>query len=381
MEIKKQQRVALSTIFFLSGFCFSSWASRIATIKSFFDFNEAELGNLLMVLPISSLIGLPISTWLVSRFNSRIPLLFSFISYSLALLFIGFAKNQLVLIGAIALFAFSMRILNIAMNTQAITLQNKFNKKINGSFHGLWSLGGIVGVGFSSLLIKLKVGIETHLTTVFVFILILAITAYKFLLSKDRSTKGNKLIIGKPDPFIYYLGMLIFLAAVCEGGMYDWSGVYFREVLEEEVFTIGYLLFMVFMTFSRFYSDYLIEKIGMQNAYILSALFVSLGVTIAIVFSYFWPSIIGFCIVGFGVASIFPMTFTLAGTSKKYSTAMAISIITTYGIAGMFVGPPLIGYLAHAFSLKTAFVVFIFSGLMIIPISQLFFKHQKNQEE
>ncbi len=334
-----------------------------------------------MVLPISSLIGLPISTWLVSRFNSRIPLLFSFVSYSLALMLIGFARTPEFLIVCIALFAFSMRILNIAMNTQAITVQKKYSKKINGSFHGLWSFGGIAGVGFSSLLIKFKVAIETHLTIVFIIALLLAIVVYKFLLSNDRTTKGNKLIIGKPDPFIYYLGILIFLAAVCEGGMYDWIGVYFKEVLHEEVFTIGYFLFMIFMTFSRFFSDYLIEKIGMQKTYFFSALLVSLGISIALVFPYFWSSIIGFSVVGFGIATIFPVTFTLAGTSNKYSTGMAISIITTYGILGVFVGPPLIGYLAHAFNLKSAFIVFVFCGLMLIPVSYLFFRHQKRQEK
>jgi len=379
METKKQQRIALSIIFFLSGFCFSSWASRIPTIKTFFTLNEVELGNLLMVLPISSLIGLPVSTWLVSRFNSRTPLLFSFIFYASALVVIGFAKTPLVLIGSVALFAFSMRILNIAMNTQAITLQKKFDKKINGSFHGLWSAGGIVGVGFASLLIKFKVSIENHLTLIFILSLVLVFGAYKFLLKNDRTSKGNKLIIGKPDPFIYYLGLLIFLAAICEGGMYDWSGVYFKEVLHEEVFTMGYLLFMVFMTFSRFYSDYLIERIGIEKTYILSALLVSFGIITALIFPYFWPSLIGFCVVGFGIATIFPITFTLAGTSNKYSPAMVISIITTYAILGMFLGPPLIGYLAHTFSLKISFIVFVFAGLMVIPISQLFFRYQKNQ--
>jgi len=58
---------------------------------------------------------------------------------------------------------------------------------------------------------------------------------------------------------------------------------------------------------------------------------------------------------------------------------MVISIITTYAILGMFLGPPLIGYLAHTFSLKISFIVFVFAGLMVIPISQLFFKHQKKQ--
>ena len=71
------------------------------------------------------------------------------------------------------------------------------------------------------------------------------------------------------------------------------------------------------------------------------------------------------------------MTYTLAGTSDKYSAGMAISIIATYGIMGMFIGPPLIGYLSHAFNLKISFILFIFSGLMLIPVSIRFFQLQK----
>ena len=70
------------------------------------------------------------------------------------------------------------------------------------------------------------------------------------------------------------------------------------------------------------------------------------------------------------------MTFALAGTSKKYSPGMAIAIVSTFGIVGMFVGPPLIGYLAHAFGLQKAFLIFVVGGFLIIPISRLFFKTQ-----
>jgi len=74
------------------------------------------------------------------------------------------------------------------------------------------------------------------------------------------------------------------------------------------------------------------------------------------------------------------MTFTLAGNSAKYSPGMAISIIATYSIAGMLVGPPLIGYLAHAFGLRLAFVTFAVAGLTLVPISRLFFNYVgKNQ--
>jgi MFS family permease len=75
------------------------------------------------------------------------------------------------------------------------------------------------------------------------------------------------------------------------------------------------------------------------------------------------------------------MTYLLAGTSRKYSPGMAISIIATYGIAGMLLGPPLIGYISHAFNLRISFIAFALSGIMLIPISQIFFKHQRSLPE
>lgn len=380
MEPRLKQRIALSVYFFISGFGFASWASRIPTLKTLFDLNEAELGNLLLVMPVSSLVGLPISGWLVSRFDSRLPLLVSFIFFSIALALIGFSGNLWVLIAAIFLFSFSMRIVNIAMNTQSITLQKSFVKKIIGSFHGIWSTGGLAGVGFSTLIISMEVSMGTHLLIVAIITLVAGVFSYSFLLKKDRVTQGNKLNFKKPDKFIVYLGLLVFFAAICEGGMFDWSGVYFKEVVKEEVFTTGYLIFMVFMALSRFLSDRIIEKIGMERMYVMSSSVIVTGIALMIILPYFWPAVVGFSLVGLGVAAIFPMTFALAGTSEKYSPGMAISIIATYAIIGMLLGPPLIGYLAHLFNLKVSFLLLLFSGLMLIPISQLFFRHRRSRK-
>lgn len=377
MDLKNRQRISLSAFFFLSGFCFSSWASRIPTIKTTFDYNEAQLGTILLFMPIASLIGLPFSGWLVSRFDSRIPLAGGFVLLSIATLAIGFANTTPLLIAAISLLSFSFRILNISLNTQAITLQKLFERKINGSFHGLWSTGGIAGVGFSTLLVGLGVTMDYHLLVVSVLTFIATILCRPFLLRKDRAYTGNKLKFGKPDPYIVYLGLIVFFAAICEGGMFDWGGVYFKEVVKVEIFTWGYLFFMICMALSRFASDRIVEKIGMSRTYIISASFVFLGICLAVWLPSFWPSMVGFCLVGLGTASIIPMTFTLAGHSQKYSPGMAISIIATYSIVGMLIGPPLIGYLAHAFGLRSSFITFGISGIMLIPISQLFFRYER----
>jgi MFS family permease len=377
MEQIKKHRFFLSIFFFLSGFNFSSWASRIPTIRAALDLNEAELGSVLLTMPISSLIGLPISGWLVSRFDTRIPLTVAFLLNAVCLAFIGFAQSTFTLVLALFLFALSMRILNIAMNTQAITLQKQFDRKINGSFHGLWSTGGIAGVGFTTLLVSLGIPIIPHLMAVSVFAILAALFSYRFLLRHDRSPAGGKSVLVKPDSYILYLGLLVFFAAICEGGMFDWSGIYFQKVVKEDLFTAGYLIFMSCMALSRFFSDQIIEKIGMAPTYFMSALLVFSGINLAIVFPSFWPAMIGFALVGFGTAAVVPMTYTLAGASEKYPPGIAISMIATFSIVGMLLGPPLIGYLAHAFSLKISFISFALAGIMLIPISQLFFRLAK----
>ncbi|MCL5128338.1 MULTISPECIES: MFS transporter [unclassified Algibacter] len=379
MELRVKQRIALSVYFFLSGICFATWASRIPTIKTFFNLNEAELGTILIAMPVSSLIGLPISGWLVSKFDSRIPLIFAFVCFSISLAMIGFATTTLGLILSISSFAFCLRILNISINTQSITLQKKFEKRVVGAFHGLWSTGGLFGVLYSTIMVKFKVPIHIHLLSIAIFAIFVALATYRYTLKNDKAPSGNKLIVSKPDPYIMCLGLIVFFAAICEGGMFDWSGVYFKEVLKEDVFTYGYLMFMTTMALSRFFSDKLVTRIGVLKTYILSSSLVVIGISMAVLFPKFWTALFGFFLVGFGTAAFFPVTMSLAGNSKKYSPGMAISIITTYAIIGMLIGPPLIGYLAHAFGLRNAFILFIVVGLSFIPVAFGLFKFEEKE--
>ena len=218
MDIKTKQRIALSTFFFLSGFGFSTWTSRIPTIKEALNLNEAELGSILLVMPLASLVGLPISGFLVSKLETRKPLIFAFILYATALCSIAWTSSVPLFIAAIFMVAFFMRIVNISMNTQSITLQGMFEKRINGSFHGMWSMGGIAGVGFTTLMVMMGVSMPAHFIIYLCISLPAGIIAFRFLLTNDRSTSRNKLILDKPDPYIMSLGFLILFAAFCEGG-------------------------------------------------------------------------------------------------------------------------------------------------------------------
>ena len=373
----QKQRIALSAYFLLSGLCFSTWASRIPTIKEQFNLSDGDLGNLLMIMPASAIIGIPLSGWLVAKYDSRVPLQFASVIFLLSLFSIGWGFSLFALVISLVLFSIALRIINVAINTQSLSIQEKFEKKIVGKFHGVWSIGGILGVLFSTIMLKFHVSIFWHFLVVFSVGLLIIMAMYGFLIKNDKAKSSNPFRFQKPSKYIALLGFMVFFAAICEGGMYDWNGVYLKEVVNQQVFTYGYLLFMVCMTISRLTIDNLMSRFGMQKLYIASSVLITSGVLLATVFPYLVPVLIGFCMVGFGVSGLYPMTFILAGKAKKYSVPIVISIISTYSTVGMFLGPPIIGYLASAFGLQKAFITFLLAGLMFIPLSKMVFDHLK----
>jgi MFS family permease len=374
LELKVKNRIGLSAFFFLSGLLFASWTSRIPTIKTALNLNEAELGSVLLVMPISSFIGLGAAGWLLERFDTRQPLIISFILVCFALYMISLSGTIYMFGLSIFLFAFINRILNISMNTQAITLQKNYGKTINGSFHALWSLGGIAGVGTTTLLVAFQVGIISHLLSIALFVLSAALIMFRLLLKNDKEKSLQRIVWRKPDPKILTLSLLILLAATCEGGMFDWSGVYLKEVVNVEIFSMGYFIFMVFMSSSRFASDWFISHIGMQRMYYISAVIVATGLLTAVIFPNFLMVMIGFSLVGIGTAAIIPMTLSLTGTSTRFSPGMAISLVSTFAMVGILTGPPVIGWIAHATSLRVSFALMSVAAVMIIPVSRRFFR-------
>ncbi|SMC72218.1 MFS transporter [Moheibacter sediminis] len=380
MDTKQKQRVALSSFFLLSGICFSSWASRIPTLKDQYQLSDDVLGSLLITMPASALIGIPLSGWLISKYDSRIPLRYASFLFIASLLAIGFTNSLWTVIAALVVFSIALRVINISINTQSISLQEKFTKKIVGSFHAIWSMGGILGVLISTLMLHFEISMEWHFVTIALLGIIIIFSAYPHLIQKDKAASGGGFKLGKPSRYIMLLGLLVFFAAVCEGGMYDWNGVYFKEVVKAELYTFGYLLFMICMTISRLSIDKLIEHFSIQTLYMASSICVMLGISIAILFPVFWVALIGFCLVGFGISSLFPMTYMLTSKAKKYSVGIVISIVSTYSTVGLFIGPPIIGYLSELFGLQNAFITFLIAGFMFIPLSMLTFKEIKKME-
>ena len=168
-------RIAISAFFFCCGCTFATWAARIPAIKEKFNFNEAELGAVLFMLPLGAIIGLPFAGWVVSHFGSRVVTFVSSILYVALLIAIGYSTTVPALSIVLFLFGFWGDVLNIAINTQAILVQEEmYTKPLMSSFHGMWSLGAMTGALVGGILMKAALSTSQHFVWVGVIITLLA---------------------------------------------------------------------------------------------------------------------------------------------------------------------------------------------------------------
>jgi MFS family permease len=361
---RRRIRIAVSVFFFLAGLCFSSWASRIPAIQQKLSMNNAALGGILFALPVGLMVSLPVSGWMVARFGSRRIMIVAAILYGSLLPILGIAASAWQLAGTLFFFGFAGNLLNISMNTQAVGTEVIYGRSIMASFHGLWSLAGFTGATFGTFMISQNISPFFHFCIICVAIIIAVAVMHRYALPEDLNRDSTQPIFVKPDRFLLKLGLIAFCCMICEGTMFDWSGVYFSKQVHapKELSTLGYVAFMSTMASGRFMGDWLAGKLGKTRMIELSGLVIAVGLLLAVIFPYVVTATIGFLFVGLGVSSVVPLVYGTAGKSKRMSPGMALAAVSTIGYFGFLFGPPLIGFIAQASSLRWSFSIIALLG-------------------
>src|SRR5579872_6952410 len=150
-------RVMVAIFFFVSGFGFSTWASRIPTIQQQLHLNEAQLGAVLFALPVGLMGTLPVTGVLLSRFDSRRIMMIGAVLFNLMLCCIGFVTQAWQLVILLVCFGSSRNLMNISVNAQSIGVQALYDRSIIARFHGIWSLAGFAGAAVGSLMVSFSV--------------------------------------------------------------------------------------------------------------------------------------------------------------------------------------------------------------------------------
>lgn len=361
-------RLAVSMFYFAMGLCFATWASRIPTIKSALNLSDGQLGTILFALPVGQLTMMYFSGKLVTRFGSHRILPFAISMYAVSLTNLGLAQNAWELALGLYVFGIFGNLTNISVNTQGVYTEGLFRRTIMSSFHGMWSLAGFTGalVGLGILALQLSTYIH-FLIVAFIAFLMIAFNFKLLIKAKETVSVEKKKVLSKPDKTLVLLGVIGFCSMASEGIMFDWSGVFFKDIVKAPgaLIILGYTSFMIMMASGRFFGDKLINMYGRKKVMQISGIMISSGFFTAVAFPYIIPSMIAFMVIGLGVSTVVPTLYSIAGKHPTIPTGEALTTVSSVSFLGFLMGPPVIGHIAELFSLRFSFAFIGIFGVLI----------------
>jgi MFS family permease len=257
------------------------------------------------------------------------------------------------------------------MNTQAVGVEALYKRSIMASFHGLWSLAGFIGAALGTFMMGHDILPYQHFLIILLISVLILVISNGYILREDVNSDENRPLFVRPDKSLINLGIIAFCSMICEGAMFDWSGVYFKKVVfAENAWTgAGYTAFMSTMAFGRFIADSFTVRFGLKRILQFSGILTATGLLVAVLFPNLVTAIIGFLLVGIGVSSVVPLVYSAAGKSKAMSPGIALAAVSTLGFFGFLAGPPIIGLVAGATSLRVSFAIIAVMGLCVAIVA------------
>ena len=374
MKIFKNSRFAVSLIFAINGMVFGTWASRIPAIVDFHDLSPGSLGLLIFLAGLSAVIAFSIFGRAADRYGAAfITKRATLLLIPLTLIFIAYANSKWMLVFAVIYFGAIHGGDDVAMNAWAAEVEREYTRPVMSSFHAMWSLGAGIGAGLGSLLAFYEVGFKNHFSLISIIIFVLALSAAFVPFESQKNKKeANSPFISIPKGSLLPVATITFFASLSEGAVADWSAIFLKSVasLNDGNAALGFTVFSVCMFSMRLLGDRISFILGPATAARYSGLVALTGSIILLVSDSFLLLLLGFGLIGLGIAVIIPLAFSRAGNDETISQGTAIASIATLGYGGMLLGPLFLGLIAEITSIKTSFLILPIMAFFIFILSK-----------
>lgn len=370
--------------FFIAGFGLACWAPLVPFAKARLGAGEAELGSILLFLGIGSVLGMPAAGYLAGRFGNRVVVVFGALGVAICLPLLAMASSPAGLSAALFGFGAALGGVDVAANMHGTEVQERAGQPLMSGFHGLFSVGGLVGAAAGTL--ALSLGMSVTLTASIAGVVVLACVCLSFsgfLKTPAHAASHPAFVV--PHGVVVLIGVMTGLVFLAEGAVLDWGAILLSESKQVAVGNsgAGYAAFALAMTIVRFMGDRFVARFGDRKALEGGAVLAAAGIALAAWADNGAVSIAGFAITGIGAANIVPVLFTLAGKQQVMPVGYAISAVSTLGYLGVFLGPGIVGHVAAWITLPLAFgvlalLMLVVAGMGVPVIRNVNFKDGKD---
>lgn len=365
-------RRGVSAAFVLNGFLLGAWASRIPAFVERHGLSEGTLGVLLFVMGLGALVSFPVAGRLADGLGAVRLTRWIAAFYLVTLVLLPLAPTPVLLGLALFLFGVGHGAMDVTMNSWAAEVETGLGRPVMSSFHAMWSLGAGLGAGtgFVAASLGLPVTVQFLLVSLAGAGLLGPFMAVCWT-SSTRPRDPEAAVFALPRGVLVLVGLIALSSGLGEGAMVDWSAIFLREVVGsgEAQATLGFAVFSVTMVAMRLCVDRLVIRLGSVRVARLSGLSAALGIALVTGPAVLPAALAGFVFMGIGYAALIPLAFSRAAADPEVPPGQAIASVATLGYGAMLMGPPVIGLIADASSLRIAFMLIGAFALLIAALA------------
>jgi predicted MFS family arabinose efflux permease len=397
--VLRRWRNAIFVIFWLTGFIFASWATRVPGVRDILDASTGEMGVLILGLAVGSVLGLFASSHVIARLGATATILLCLSLASAGLVVVGvvatFAPGLVILFVALATLGVGYSITDVAMNLSGAANERRIGRTLMPMFHASFSLGTMLGAAFGALTQHFDVPIGVHLVGVGLAAMVTTRIAVRFLqpaehvpeeqvppeepdaaagaagpapfdamadpLSDTPSPDGwrSRMAVWR-DPRILLIGLIVLGMAFAEGSANDWLSLSMVDGYgtSNAGGAVVFGVFVTAMTIGRVLGGRVLDRFGRVPVLRGTAALAVAGLLLVILGPNQAVAVVGVALWGLGASLGFPVGMSAAADDPRTATA-SVAAVATIGYFAFLIGPPLIGVLGERFGLLNAFWVVV----------------------
>ncbi|GIG60654.1 MFS transporter [Longispora fulva] len=360
--------------FALAGLLMGVWVTRIPALAATFHLDAGQVGLAVLAWGVGALVAMQSMRAVMLRFGSHAVLRVATPLTALSLVLVAAAPNYPGLLAAVVVYGMVFGMMDIGMNSQAVTVEQAHGGSIMNGMHAGWSVGaltgGLAGAGTAALgltfgqalVAAAAVGVPAALALGFTYL---------------PDARGARVAGGAPrrklPRTVYLIGALAFAAFLVEGSIADWSGLYLSGDLgsTEAVAALGYPLFEFSMIIGRLFGDRLRNRFGTRNMLVGSGAATALVLVGLILAPGPFGGLTALFVVGFAICTVIPITMSMAGTVGGAQSGASVAQVGAMGYTGLLLGPVVLGFAADHSSLRTALWIVVGVSVAIAVGSRL----------
>ncbi|QNE22797.1 MFS transporter [Kribbella qitaiheensis] len=358
-QLVRRSRIAVAAIFCVHGSVTGSFATRVPWIQEHASVSAGQLGLALAFPAIGASLSMPLAARISHRFGTRAAQRFLIALWTLALILPSLATNLLTLCAALFVYGATAGMADVAMNALGVEIEHRLGKSIMSGLHGMWSVGALLGSGVGTIAAHLDISAQLHHLVAAGVLTVLGAVASQYVLNlhpaEDEEAPPR---FALPPKSALLIGAVGFCAVFAEGASLDWSAVYLRDILTTSAgvaagATTGFALTMAI---ARIAGDAVVNRWGPVRTVRVSGIIATLGGILVVIASNPLVAMVGFGLLGLGIAVVVPLAFAAAGHAGP-NKSQAIAGVATVTYASGLVAPSIIGGIAQASNLTISFIV------------------------